>query len=185
MIVRYLIILTLFLLAGCDQYELTIAGNIDLKRLQGKWYEIAANPQSSSRKCICTTAEYTLTPKYLAIKNTCYTKSKNKLTSYVENARAFPISKTNNSHFKVELTWPLKGELWIAYIDPDYQEIAIGLPNRKYVWILSRSPVMDPISYDRLLITLAFYGFDISKLRQTDQSCNLPDTGDVIESITD
>jgi len=45
----------------------------------------------------------------------------------------------------------------------------VGHPNRKYLWILNRNPVMDSMTYNHLVLVAASRGFDIRKLVKTVQ----------------
>jgi apolipoprotein D and lipocalin family protein len=51
----------------------------------------------------------------------------------------------------------------------NYQYAVVSEPDRQYLWILSRTPTMDPSLYDRLTATLKKKGFDLSFLTQTPQ----------------
>jgi len=44
----------------------------------------------------------------------------------------------------------------------------VGHPNRKYLWILSRTPQMDDALYQRILEKLQKQSYDISKLMRTE-----------------
>jgi apolipoprotein D and lipocalin family protein len=53
----------------------------------------------------------------------------------------------------------------------DYSYAVVGTPDREYLWILSRTPVMAPTLYHQLVQEMASKGFDVSRLRKTNQSC--------------
>ena len=46
--------------AGCQKEPLDVAPNVDLRRFQGSWYEIAKLPRPTEANCTATTARYTL-----------------------------------------------------------------------------------------------------------------------------
>jgi len=48
-----------------------------------------------------------------------------------------------------------------------------GAPSRKYVWILSRQPVMKPEIQARLIKEIDALGYDSARLRLTDQSSTI------------
>ncbi|MDA3906554.1 MAG: lipocalin family protein [Bacteroidales bacterium] len=58
-------------------------------------------------------------------------------------------------------------------LDKDYQYAVIGSSSDNYLWILSRSPQMDPSSYNSILENLKKRGYDISKLIEVKQNKNL------------
>ena len=49
----------------------------------------------------------------------------------------------------------------------DYSYAVVGSPNKKYLWILSRTPEMDENMYNNLISGIAKKGFDIQKLKKT------------------
>ena len=59
------------------------------------------------------------------------------------------------------------GDYWVIDLDPSYQLVAVSEPKREYLWILSRSPKVDPAAYDALLARLSGQGFDLQRLEKT------------------
>ncbi len=146
--------------------------HVDLEKYMGKWYEIAAFPQRFEKGCHCTTAEYELTDKgYVRVINTCRLDSP---TGKIKRARgkAFVVKGSNNSKLRVQFFWPFRGNYWIIDLAGDYTYAVVGDPSRKYLWILCRTPKMEPSLYRQLLESVAAMGFDIKRLQMTDQSCN-------------
>ena len=148
---------------------LETVGHVDLKKYIGKWYEIAAFPQSFQKGCSCTSAQYSLKPDgNIEVKNTCIKNGKPKTVI----GKAVVKDKTTNAKLSVQFFWPFSGKYWIIALAPDYSYAVVGHPNRDYLWILSRKPVMDDQTYRLLLVKIAEMGFDIRKLVKTNQSCN-------------
>jgi apolipoprotein D and lipocalin family protein len=71
----------------------------------------------------------------------------------------------------VQFFWPFKGKYWIIDLAPDYSYAVVGHPNRKYLWILSRNPKMSEEVYKQILVRIKENGFDINKLKMTEQGC--------------
>jgi apolipoprotein D and lipocalin family protein len=143
---------------------------VDLKKYAGKWYEIAAFPQRFQKGCHCTTAEYTLTDKgYVIVENRCNKDSINGKQSYIKG-KAFVVEKSGNAKLKVQFFWPFKAKYWIIDLADDYSYAVIGHPNKKYLWILSRTPQMDETLYKQIIARIKEKGFDISKIKITDQN---------------
>ena len=59
------------------------------------------------------------------------------------------------------------GKYWVIDLAEDYSYAVVGEPNREYLWILSRSPSMDPGMYARILDRITQQGYDSSKLVRT------------------
>jgi apolipoprotein D and lipocalin family protein len=160
----------LFLILSCkiNNTELKTVPDVNLERYCGLWYEIASFPQKFQKGCRCTTADYKLTEKnYIRVINKCQKPGK---FAKIEG-KAFVVKGSGNAKLKVQFFWPFKGDYWIIELDPDYNWAAVGNESRKYLWILSRRPVMQETIYNEILNRLTAKGFDVSKLRKTEQDC--------------
>ncbi len=162
-------------LSGCmlfrpDYPDHTIIRRVDLEKYAGKWYEIASFPQWFQRGCHCSTAEYTLEEDGIAVTNTCRKGGPGGPVDTAEG-NASVVEGTQNTQMKVQFQWPFKGDYWIIALDDEYQYAMVGHPAKKYLWILSRTPTMDPETYQSLVETAREKGYDVSKLERTDQSC--------------
>ncbi|MBK7093998.1 MAG: lipocalin family protein [Saprospiraceae bacterium] len=147
--------------------ELKTVENVDITRYVGKWYEIASFPQRFQKGCHCTTAEYTLTDQdYVLVENRCNKDSINGKESYIKG-KAFLEKNTGNAKLKVQFFWPFRGKYWIIDLSEDYSYAVVGHPNRKYLWILSRTSVLDSKIYNDIIIRIKEKGFDIDKLVKT------------------
>ncbi len=142
---------------------------VDLKKYAGKWYEIASFPQRFQKGCNCTTAEYTMTDKgFVIVENRCNRDSTTGKQSYIKG-KAFVVENSGNAKLKVQFFWPFKGKYWIIDLADDYSYAVVGHPNRKYLWILSRTPMMNDILYQQIISRIKEKGFDISKIKLTRQ----------------
>ena len=65
--------------------------------------------------------------------------------------------------------WPFKADYWVLGLDADYRWAVVGNPNRKYLWVLSRTPQLPPALLDAALASATAQGFDLSQLRYTVQ----------------
>lgn len=140
---------------------------VDLQKYVGKWYEISSFPQRFQKGCHCTTAEYSLSDKgYVVVENKCNKGSVNGKLSSIKG-KAFVEPHSGNAKLKVQFFWPFKGKYWIIDLDKDYRYAVVGHPNRKYLWILSRTPQLDPAIYQEILSRVKSKGFDVSNLQRT------------------
>ncbi|HOZ86275.1 MAG TPA: lipocalin family protein [Bacteroidia bacterium] len=143
--------------------------SVDLNRYAGKWYEIASYPQRFQKGCHCTTAEYTLSEKgFVIVENRCNKDSVNGKQSYIKG-KAFVEKGSGNAKLKVQFFWPFKGKYWIIDLADDYSYAVVSHPNRKYLWILSRTPKINEKLYRQILTRLKEKGFDLTKLQTTKQ----------------
>jgi len=152
----------------------TIA-SLDVPRYLGAWYEIAKFPNWFQKKCVSDTkAVYSLKADgNLQVLNSCKTGSgENSLAQ----GTAKQVGAKDSSKLEVRfapdwlsflpMVW---GDYWVIDLDSQYQVAAVSDPKREYLWVLSRTPQMDPKVYDDLLLRLQHQQFDVQKLDKTTQ----------------
>lgn len=157
-----------------DQSVKTIAA-LDVPRYLGTWYEIAKFPNWFQKKCVSNTkAVYTAKPDgNLRVLNSCKTATGE--TSEAEGlARQIGAKDSPKLEVRFAPEWlsflPLVwGDYWVIDLDPQYQVAAVSDPRREYLWVLSRTPQLDPKVYADLLQRLTQQQFDIQKLELTSQ----------------
>lgn len=165
----YLLFLIALMLSGCNAQPLKTVPYVDLNKYIGRWYEIASFPQKFQKGCHCTTADYTLSGKgYVIVENRCRKDSMNGSVSYIKG-KAFVDKNSGNARLKVQFFWPFRGKYWIIDLADDYRYAVVGHPNRKYLWILSRTPQMKEEDYTRIIDNLKEQKFDVSLLVKTTQ----------------
>ena len=146
--------------------ELETVHYVDLEKYAGEWYEIASFPQSFQKGCTATKATYSANEDgTIKVVNSCNLPEKGKIKT--STAKAFVEDGSGNAKLNVQFFWPFKGKYWIIDLAKDYSYSVVGHPNRKYLWILSRNPIMDENLYNQILERVAEKGFDISKLEKT------------------
>lgn len=145
---------------------------VDLVKYSGTWYEIARFPMYFQRKCASdVTATYgTLSNGNVSVVNQCRQADGEMMSSTGE---ASAVNSTNTklkvSFLPQGLRWiPFtKGDYWVLKLDENYQTALVGGPNRKYLWILSRTPNLDEKTYQAYVAAAKQQGFDVSKLERT------------------
>ncbi len=134
---------------------------VDLSRYMGTWYEIARYPNNFQKECRESTATYTLREDgRVTVVNRCR-KDSGKEEAH---ATAKVVDRTTNAKLKVSFFWPFYGDYWILDLGTDYDYAVVGTPDRKYLWILSRTPEMEESLYERLLLKIRDQGFDPDRL---------------------
>ncbi len=173
--IRNLCILILFILlliacsSGMKQVvpPLQVVSFVDLNRYMGTWYEISRYPHRFQEDCVGSTATYNLRDDgKVDVLNQCY---KEKLDGELKKAhgKAWVVDPATNAKLKVSFFWPFSGDYWIIDLGENYEYAVVGDPNRKYLWILSRSPKMDERIYNPILEKLKLQFYDTSKLIKT------------------
>lgn len=151
-----------------DSAPVASVAAVDLARYSGKWYEIAAYPMFFQRNCVGdTTAEYSPGENGdIRVFNRC------RIASGFDEAtgKATVVEGSANSRLKVSFFWPFKADYWVLGLDPQYRWAVVGNPNRKYLWLLSRTPQLSAPLLEAALASARDQGFDLGQLHYTAQS---------------
>jgi lipocalin len=109
----------------------------------------------------------------IRVDNTCYSQDgKLQQSIGVANVQNAPVnSKLKVTFLPKALRWlPVgRGDYWILKIDEDYQVALVGTPNKKYLWLLSRSQTLDPVVVEEYLNYAQHLGYDLKDLIYTKQ----------------
>jgi apolipoprotein D and lipocalin family protein len=157
------------LLGACSQQSLDVAPNVDLKRFQGQWYEIAKLPRATQADCTGTKAFYALrSDGTMDIVNECHLGTLDGPTRSVHATATVPDASVP-AKLSLEFVPGLYGDYWILEVGDHYEYAVVGHPTRQYLWILSRTPTMDPSVLSHVLDKAQSLSFDTSKLDYTAQ----------------
>ncbi len=164
LVVIFLLLLACIRKGGSPTLPETVP-KVDLSRYMGTWYEIARYPNNFQQECRESTATYTLREDgRVAVVNRCSTNSGNKEA----RGTAKVVDHTTNAKLKVSFFWPFYGDYWILNLGDDYDYAVVGTPDRKYLWILSRTPEMEATLYETLLAKIQAQGFEPGRLLKED-----------------
>jgi len=146
---------------------LEVVPRVELGKYLGKWYEIAHLPARFQEGCSDTTATYTLSKDGgISVLNECVRNGKVKRAK----GRAKVVDKSSGAKLKVTFFRPFYGDYWIIKLGNDYDYAVVGTPNRKYLWILSRTPQMDDNLLSQLIEFAKSKGFKVENLIKTSHS---------------
>ena len=151
------------------QAPLPTVSAIDLNRYAGRWFEIARLPMWFERNCLDDiSATYTVRPDArIDVVNRCRTE---KGPISAQGIAEVP-NPAHPGQLRVRfapdwLAWlpAVWGDYWIIELDPEYRWVMVGAPSRDYLWILARSPQLDPTIVSRLKQSATALGFDVSPM---------------------
>lgn len=154
--------------------ELPTVPSVDLARYLGTWYEIARLPmRHEDRDATDITANYSLREDgKIKIENRCINPDGAREEAIGE---ATPVDASNAklevSFLPEALRWiPFtKGDYWVLRLAPDYSTSLVGSPDRKYLWLLSRTPAMAEEEKQEWLEYARKLGFELDALIHTPQ----------------
>jgi len=142
---------------------------VDLNRFMGDWYVIAHIPTFIEDDAFNGVESYKLDPDGTSA--TTYVFNAGDFTGPLKtyHPRGFVYNKETNAEWRMQFVWPFKATYLIAYLDDTYETTIIGVPDRGYVWIMSRSKTLPEARYNELVKWLVDNGHDVSKLRPVPQ----------------
>jgi apolipoprotein D and lipocalin family protein len=147
-----------------ENNALEVVPHVELKKYLGKWYEITHLPTRFQEGCTDTTATYTLSEDgSISVLNECKRRGKVRQAK----GKAKVVDRNSGAKLKVTFFWPFYGDYWIIDLGKDYEYAVVGTPNRKNLWILSRTPQMDDKLLSQLIESVKSKGFDVTKLIKT------------------
>jgi apolipoprotein D and lipocalin family protein len=139
---------------------------VDLPRFMGDWYVIAHIPLFPERHAHNAVERYELRDDGRIA--TTYTFN---VGAFDGRQRSFrPVGTVRNTETNAE--WGmrflpfLESAYLIVYLDDHYQDTVIGVPGRRYVWLMSRSAEMDEARYLEFVEFLRETGHDVERLRR-------------------
>lgn len=140
---------------------------VDLQRYLGTWYEIASYPQRFQKGCTGTTATYSLRDDgEIDVLNRCR-KGALDGPEDVAQGRARVTDLATSAKLEVSFFGPFWGDYWIIDLGPAYEYAVVGHPGRDYLWILSRTPTLEPAVYEGILRRIEAQGYDLTRLHKT------------------
>jgi apolipoprotein D and lipocalin family protein len=163
---RYLLLFICLLAAGCTGIpeNVTPVDNFDIQRYLGTWYEIARLDHAFERGLSRVSAEYS--PRDdggIRVINRGFDAGKNRWEE--AEGKAYFIGDPSTGRLKVSFFGPFYGAYNIIDLDRDHYRYALVCgPDTSYLWILSRTPGLDPVILDRLVTKAASLGFDTTEL---------------------
>ena len=183
-VLRALLIVSLFVLISLGANAknkpmppLDVVQSVDLARYAGTWYEIVRLPNWFQKRCTGdVTATYTLLDDgTIRVVNTCM-----KVNGHIEKAEGLAKQADKNGpSTKLRVRFAPKvlsflpfvwGDYWIIDLAADYSYAVIGDPDRKYLWVLSRTSTMDESTLQSILDQVKQKGFELAGLIRTKQT---------------
>ena len=158
------IILTTMVFAKNNVEELKTVEFVDIERFLGDWYVVGVIPTFAEKDAVNAIERYELNDKgNIDITFTHYKKSPDgKYKEY--HPKGFIFDKKTNAEWRVQFFWPFKFKYLVIDLAEDYRYTVIGVPNRKYVWIMARDTMLSEEDNKLIREKLSDQGYDISKI---------------------
>lgn len=158
-----------------DAAPLRVVPQVDYARYAGTWYEIARLPNRFQDDCAGEVVA-TYEPRddgRLTVTNRCRTPDgkTRRAAGVARRVEGQPAGVLQVRFAPAILSFmpSVWGDYQIIALGPDYDHALVGTPDRAFLWVLSRTPRLDPGVYRRLLDDAKAQGFDVTKVVQTRQ----------------
>lgn len=167
-----LLFFSIFSISHAEQlkHDPEVTNYVHLDQYLGTWYEVARfKDHPFQNDCLSSKAEYSIDGKFIAVKNSCKT-----LSGEIKVAHALAKVKDKETNAKLKVSFVpffnrfglFAGDYWILDTKEDSYSL-VGAPNRKFLWILSRTPVLDEAIMNDLKAKAKEQGYDLENLIET------------------
>ena len=171
----FILIMLLFCFTGCraqtsgNMIDTRTIDSFELDSYLGTWYELARFDHSFERGLQGVTATYSMRKDgKIKVENQGYRGSLDgKQSRAVGKAKFNPNGKPGQ--LKVAFFLFFYGDYFILELDPGYQWAIIGSSSDNFMWILSRTPQVEPELREKFLTLIKQRGYDTGKLIWVDQ----------------
>ncbi len=138
---------------------------VDIDQITGKWYVMASTPSIFQGDPYNATQTFERAERGFQITyeyNVNAPDGERKTTT----SRMMVDNPGINTDWQIIHTWPMKTDMRVLYIEPDYSVAVLGHPDRTRVTILSREPQIDAPLYSDIFLKLQNLGYDVGRIRR-------------------
>ena len=147
---------------------------VEIDRYMGRWYEIATTPSFQQAACFGTAADYVFNEEedWVDVTNTCNTLSATGFLQQIEGRAELDDLETQA---KLLVFFFNQGSpYWVVALDgregpEQYQWAVVSVPGSQTMWLLSRTPQMEPGLRESIEAHLEERGFPVDTLMDTPQ----------------
>ncbi|BCV29351.1 outer membrane lipoprotein Blc [Shewanella algae] len=163
---RVLLVVFAALLSGCLGMPDSVkpVSGFELNNYLGKWYEVARLDHSFERGLMQVTAEYKMrSDGGVSVLNRGYSEADGEWKE--AEGKAYFVNSDTDAYLKVSFFGPFYGSYVVFELDREnYSYAFVSGPDTDYLWLLSRTAVVEPEVMDKFIQMSAERGFDTSKL---------------------
>jgi len=176
---KYSFILLLFLIinSSCEGFmgsdkkldKLETVDYVDLEKFMGDWYVIANIPTFIEKGAVNAIESYKLDSKGRVKTTFTFRKDNADGPQKKYSPTGFIYNKETNAEWRMQFLWPFKSPFLVIDLDDKYSYTVIGVPSRKYVWIMAREYKMSDDLYNKIVSKLDSVGYDITRIERITQ----------------
>jgi apolipoprotein D and lipocalin family protein len=151
-------------LGSAKAQKVAPVAHLEASQFLGTWFEIARLPNRAEKKCVGGAIQM-YAPDYKVGRFQIVDSCKLKDGSHnVRNQSGRRADKSGDGRLKFVTIWPFTAKYWVVGVGPEYGWALLGTPNRKKLWVLSKTAVLPA---DQLAAAEALaqgQGFNVGKL---------------------
>lgn len=164
-----LVIGLLTMLNGAEK-EQKLVEYVDLQRFMGDWYVIANIPTRFELGAVNAVENYTWNEKKEIVDVTFEYRADHPDGELKQmTQKGFIYDKESNAEWRIQPIWPLKMGYLILDLADDYSYTVIGVPSRKYLWIMAREQTLPDSTYQDIIKRVKTQGYDLDQIQQVPQ----------------
>ena len=141
---------------------------VDIERFMGDWYVIAVIPNFIEKHAMNGIESYELLDEERVKIDYRFTDQRTGKAKHMQ-PKAWIYDKESKAEWRVQFVWPLKYPYLIIDLAEDYSHTVIGVPNKKFVWIMARESSLADETYAAILQKLEKIGYDTGKIEKIPQ----------------
>jgi apolipoprotein D and lipocalin family protein len=146
-----------------------VVDKMDMGKFLGSWYVVGLLPSAFEKGAANGIETYSIDGKGDIRVEYVFYKGGPEGKKTVMHQKGWIVDKEKNTEWLVQPLWPLKLPYLIIDLAEDYRYTAIGTDNYKYVWIMSRTPVIAESDYEGILARLAARGYKTAAIQRMQQ----------------
>ncbi|RPJ32789.1 MAG: lipocalin [Verrucomicrobiaceae bacterium] len=165
-------------LASCSAPKVRLdapptAEHVDLARYTGRWHEIARLPAPFQKDDEAAIADYgmnadgTVSVHNIAVRRDGSQRGIKGSAKVLNPPANTKLAVRFDTWFGPLIPVPEDGNYWILHVDERYQEAIVGTPDRKFLWLLARTPEISAQRKAALVAKAEALGFEVARLVTT------------------
>jgi apolipoprotein D and lipocalin family protein len=134
-----------------------------LSLYSGRWYQVGHILKTDRHPCSEATEDFSTTPRgVLSVRVTCNQPAGGALQI---NSRVAIVPESGNAKFRMSFFGGLVSqEYWLLDHGADQSWALMATPGGNYLWLLARSPQLDPVTRAAAIASIKALGYDASRL---------------------
>jgi apolipoprotein D and lipocalin family protein len=156
------------MLSACKESDMQTVEQVDIERFMGDWYVIATIPNPIEKYAMNGIESYKLLNGDRVKIDYRFTDSRDGKVKHMQ-PKGWIYDQESKAEWRVQFLWPVKFPYLIIDLAEDYSYTVIGVPNKKFIWIMARESEMKDETYGGILQRLKAIGYETDNIMKMPQ----------------